>query len=651
MRTEFVSSSRTFPLGYLSALFCASLLGLQPVLTAERPRWSTPAIQADGSVLLYLTNAAGASYTIQTSSNLLSWFAAGSGLASNGVLVFQHSGPANHRSLFYRAVENPPTLPVVPVPDTNAYATTLVTADGGRCQIYTDGDLHVQLVVPPMTLPHPTLVTMSLVTNLSGLPFSGGALLAVHVEPETLLLWGAAQLEFTLPPGIDRPNLVAYRFQMDGTRFTPVPCLLLTNRLRVAITEFGGYGFSLATPEEMASFIEGAMPVRPLYSPPKVELSAASQDCHGAKKEIATSTRRQLEGATDRVREAVTRQLSAIRQQQAPGYETDAQSTLTQALGDSCVIYEQLIAPRWSEATQNCALAEVLIQFTLGMERQRQLLGAAEEEGCTSSTPALDCSLIRNCVEELRECCETVQGPGKVVALLGLARKDAVLGTECISEQLLEETTRQCSSNMWIGTFEARSMISEQTGDTGYRTNLEHEVLFAGSVAESVEMDFGVAGKIVELVVHGTYSGRDYNAEISSGSSRCLNGNTSTWFTMEEVEVTLSKNSTYNVTLSIETNGTYKLLGAHFDSPQLPYAPAKGYHVDYSRSQNCSGEISIRNTRQDKRGYFYGPTTPISESKGQTNRIEGKHSFVIPGDTPQTISFKWNFRSVSGLGP
>ena len=48
------------------------------------------------------------------------------------------------------------------------------------------------------------LITLTLVTNISGLPFAGGFLGAVRLEPEGLDLWGAATLQVSLPPTVDR---------------------------------------------------------------------------------------------------------------------------------------------------------------------------------------------------------------------------------------------------------------------------------------------------------------------------------------------------------------------------------------------------------------------------------------------------------------
>ena len=616
-----------------------------------------PVIQPDRSVRLELTNAASTTtYTLQASTNLNSWFTVGSGSGLNGILVLQHPGASNYSSLFYRSVESTPPAMVTPRLDTNAIALTLVLTNGSQSQLYTTNGLHIQLTVPPTPLPAPLRISMTLVTNLSGLPFSRGIIAAVYVEPPDAQLWGAARLEITLPPGIDRRELVAYRFETNGTRFGGVPSQILTNRILIPITELGGYGVSLATAQEAEAFF--AQPVvQPLagFALPSVAMTVPPDECDPVKKQFADTIRRQISAAMDARRHETGRRLAVARRQQVAGMQSDSAQVIADALQGSCQLYNEMIAPLWPAAQQNCALAKVLSEFTIGIERQRELLGVPDNQSCTSLSTIADCAYYRNCVQEIRDCClRGSKRSERITTAQGYIRQSQLLGLDCISDQLFQQVVDSCSSNVWNGTFSAvlevhASSTTTTPFPTGSSTSTRTEtgsVHFHGQVEEAREFDFGGGNKSVELVVIGSYNARDYSLDTFYRSASCPSGGGSeTVYSIQESENVASERSRYQIILIINPDNSYLMTVGHQHTLESPTVPGTGYHFDYSHLVTCQGETSTINNRQPDDDPFYGPVPPFIQKVGTPNQIAGTYVVDLSTeDPPGSATFRWDFQ-------
>jgi hypothetical protein len=651
-------------LAYLSvSAVCLILIApAQPLAAASL---KPPVIQGDRSVRLELTNAtASTTYTVHASTNLISWFAIGSGSAANGLLVLQHAGASNYSTLFYRSVESSPASTVLPALDTNALAVTLALTNGARAQLYTTNNIRMELIVPPTPLPEPALISMTLVTNLSGLPFSRGSIGAVYLEPSELHLWGAARLEITLPAGIDRRQLIAYRFEKSGARFTGMPSQTLTNRIVIPITELGGYGVSLATTQEMAAFF--AQPIIPATAP-SLALAASAQavepdECDLEEKQIADEAKREISAAIDARQKELARRLTVARQQQLSGEESDAAQIFADALRQGCEVYNELIAPRWGEARQNCALSKVLALFTLGMERQRQLLGVSDDESCTSLSTVANCVYFQNCVEEIRDCCRRgSKRRQRIAAAFGHLRQTQLLGLDCISNELLQQVIDGCSSNVWNGTFSAveerafstNSTIFVPTSTTITETFADEvQRHFQGQVVESREIDFGQFGKQVDLVVIGNLSAREHSLETYISSSGCPGGGRSSLHRISESEDVGAGPAAYEIRIMVSPDNSYILTGLNVPHPEIPSWLGTGYTFHYNHSVPCQGATRTDNGRSQDEVAFAGPFTPLIQKTGATtNQIGGIHIVNQPdANPPGTTTFQWNFhrRRVTG---
>jgi hypothetical protein len=494
---------------------------------------------------------------------------------------------------------------------------------------------------------------MTLVTNLSGLPFSRGIIAAVYLEPADAQLWGAARLEITLPPGIDRRELVAYRFETNGTRFGGVPSQILTNRILIPITELGGYGVSFATAKEAAAFFAQAVvqPLAPAFALASLAMTVPPDECDPAKKQFADNIKRQISAAMDARRHETGRRLTAARRQELAGMQSDSAQIIADALQGGCQIYNEMIAPLWAAARQNCALAKVLSEFTIGMERQRQLLGVPDDQSCTSLSTIADCAYFQNCVQEIRDCClRGSKRSERISAALGYIRQTQLLGIDCISDQLFQEVVDSCSSNVWNGTFSAvQDLRTNRTSSTATSTSTHTEfssINFHGHVEEAREIDFGGGNKSVELVVVGGYDGHYYLSDVFQRSDRCPSGGGSdSYYSIQETENVASARSRYEIRLIINPDNSYLMTIGHQHAPDSPAVPGTGYHFNYSHLVDCQGRTSTMNNRQPDNDPFYGPVSPFIQKLGTPNQVGGTHVIDLSSeDPPGTITFQWNFQ-------
>src|SRR5205823_1368520 len=130
-------------------------------------------------------------------------------------LGFVHTGSSNSDKWFYRAYAGNPPTPVTrnvtPKFDSQRTVSTLATFAGGTSDLYLDNGARITLTFPTNTVADSKLATMTLVTNIVGLPFSRGILGAVRIEPDHLSIIGAAKLEilFATSSNIDRRQVVS----------------------------------------------------------------------------------------------------------------------------------------------------------------------------------------------------------------------------------------------------------------------------------------------------------------------------------------------------------------------------------------------------------------------------------------------------------
>jgi hypothetical protein len=412
-------------------------------LLAEVPRLGPPVVLPNRAVQLSLTGQVGVAYSIQASSNLANWFLVSTGIATNGWLTIRHNAASNYPTLFYRGTVPNDSLPPLTVgleKDTNISVSALVSLDGGSAVLYGRNGTRFTLSLPSNSIPDATIITMTLVTNITGLPFARGTLGTVLLEPADLAFWGAASLEIMFPSNINRREVISYFTRGDGSAFQLTPDRVGTNRIVIPVARAGAYGSSLATTQELANAARIGTGGNPLTGFAAASASGGMPDCFPEKQLAANQAKAEIDQARAANQKEVAALLGAERQRQMASESDDSSATVVQVVAIMCRFYTDQIAPRWPEAANNCALGEVLVQNTLSIGRQRQLLGADPNDPCANFSSIPFCTLFRSCLEDIRQCCARgMKGPKKVAAVLGLQRQDQLLGLDCISQAEAQE--------------------------------------------------------------------------------------------------------------------------------------------------------------------------------------------------------------------
>jgi len=267
--TIMITSPPSFParLLILGLLGSAALFRLQ----ADPFLLDPPLILSNHAVKLNLNGQIGLTYSIEASPNFSNWFLVSSGIATNGLLTIRHDDATNYPTLFYRGKGTNISLPPLTVGlkrDTNFSVSTLASLDAGSCVLYTPGGARFTLNLPSNSIPDAQIITMTLVTNVTGLPFARGTFGAVILEPADLVLWSAASLEITFPTNTDRREVISFSCHDDGSSFQLTPDRVSTNRVVIGITHSGLFGSSLATTQELAYAASIEPGVGPSPAPP-----------------------------------------------------------------------------------------------------------------------------------------------------------------------------------------------------------------------------------------------------------------------------------------------------------------------------------------------------------------------------------------------
>ena len=636
---------RIIPLAFVFAAFSGR--------AQDSPRLDAPRRLANGAVDLRLTGSAGTHYALEASVNLSTWFLLSSGGATNGVWALRHDAASNYPALFYRgrmAVDGLPPLTVGLQLNTNTSSSSLVNISGGSSVLFGAVGTRYTLTIPSNSIPDARIFTMTEVTNISGLPFARGTIGAVQIEPADLVFWGAATLEITFRTNIDRRQIVSFASQSDGSAFRLIPDRVGTNRIMIPITRAGVYGSSVATAQELADAARREIdPVATLSG--KAEMtsrgalqSASGFECQAAKKAAAGAAEQQIGQKLAARSQAAAVRLGIERQQQLLGATDDSATAGTEWADDSCDFYTTEIAPRWAEATSNCAFGKMLTQFALGLMRQRQLLGVPEDDPCTDFSSVPFCAMFKNCLDETKECCDAGnRGSVKVAEVLGLQRQDQLMGLNCISDAEAQVVIDACSSNVWTGTYSIHvngHTNNTVTSSSGTTIQIDdYESAFEGAVIESNETGSDVAGYIVQLRVFGQISIIDFESRSVETGGAC--GGV---YVLAENTVVAATNAEYHVSISAQPNGSYVLFSIN-RSPTALGVGAIETDIDLRITHSCDGSDSTVNKTKITQTGILGNSLPFYQGKWtDPNVISGTQTAADPDSIPALeLTSQWNF--------
>ncbi len=503
-------------------------------------------LQTAGASALFqvqLTGTQGATYVIETSTNLASWQELWTTELTNGSALLPYDGSKIKKALFFRAYEsNGPASDNLQFRlSAAASIQSLVTPqDGGEAEILTPDLRHIRLTIPAGCVPRAQLFRMTLITNVVGLPFSQGTFGAVQLEPESLALYGAAALEIDFPDGADARQVISFGAANDGSGFGLTLDRFLTNRVLISITQFGSYGACLAPASEVTEILsapggtqaseKGRLRIQSNCVVPRSNQSditsySAVKDCFPQLVERANAVRADLDRLIycEFMRPA-TEQLARAKQLQSLGENDDITPAVVEgALTNMCAIYKEKISPLWAEAQNNCALANVLIQQMLGFERQVEILGATLADCSVSITDYLElaCNGGHECMREIAECCrQGRKGGGRLNEGLAVHRTFQILGHDCFgdddfSDPDLKIIIQDCLTNSWYGTFTL-------TVSGKYQTSTNRAIGTIGEITSGETHTFDM--QIADGLVYGSLedvivdTGSDFLDVLISGS-------------------------------------------------------------------------------------------------------------------------------------
>lgn len=431
--------------------------GLAMSARAAAPRLEVPGVSA-GQVTLKLLGEAGQSYRVEGSGDLKNWVEVGAGVAAGGVLTLNHPRLSGEGSYYYRGVLVGGTsyFPTVsPVASTNLIAVT-VAAPGveGFGQIAGPNDVVYTATIPSNAVFDSVPVQMTVLTAVNGVPARNGFLAGVRFEPEGLVLTSPFFLNIDFPTNIPASQVSSYAFGNDGGALHLVPDVVVSNRVRILVTQLRSYACGVFTLSELAA--QASTVPRPA-APARPALHASMEECYPDDEREAAAMRKELEDRIRPYQQHAAAVLGEERQKQLlGGSEAEGMSALLGVLSDAEQFYQQELKSRIPAAKQTCAKSRELIPWILGHERQKALLGANDGDGAMdTATLDLICGGMRRCQEQAIDCCRTKGGDTRLIQfLLGIERQRQLLGMgeECGSAVNLAEVSDECAPK-WFGSL------------------------------------------------------------------------------------------------------------------------------------------------------------------------------------------------------
>ena len=176
-----------------------------------------------------------------------------------------------------RLPKNPNPLAVTLRPDTGRAMTAFIPVQGGTVSAVAADGSSFSLEVPDGALLSGEAVTMTPVSVMDGLPFSGGMLASVDLAPAGLRLIKAATLTIK-PSRRATKETIAFAYAQDGKEFHPAPFDESAGVVRIDVYHFSGEGVADGTPAE-ASAASSKYPPSSAEAQAQTTAASASADC------------------------------------------------------------------------------------------------------------------------------------------------------------------------------------------------------------------------------------------------------------------------------------------------------------------------------------------------------------------------------------
>ena len=239
----------------LSAVVLATLL-----LAAKTSGQPTGQWDFDGGNLSATVGAA-TNVVFETSTNLGSWTTVAGSTWTDGILKLIQ--PVKDRARFYRlhrqAGGSTPLAIKVDV-DELRRMSSVITAGGGEVSVSDAFGTRYTLTLPTNAVLEPVVVRMTVVTNLSGLPFSDTKPSGILLEPEGMQFPTPGRLTVEYLRRQPGTNATSFWLSGDGHELGLLPDQIISNRVEMAVYHFSTYGVANAIVSEIQAQTQQTSP-------------------------------------------------------------------------------------------------------------------------------------------------------------------------------------------------------------------------------------------------------------------------------------------------------------------------------------------------------------------------------------------------------
>ncbi len=228
--------------------------------------------------------------------------------------------------------------------DTDLASSALISTAGGSLSVQAADGTQFTLTFPEGALQSDETITLTPVSGVEGLPFSGGLVGGVQMSPEGLRLFQPATLTIESPNTVAAEGFetVAFGYHEDGQGVYLNPSTVAGNILTLEVWHFSGVAAAQATTAEIQT--------------------QQQQNVPSNAEDAFTQGIQELEG--------IERQAQQLGEPD-PDFKDRMKEFLRQA-------YDSFIAPQLPIALEDCAKAPEIISKALGWARQAEFLAGDE---------------------------------------------------------------------------------------------------------------------------------------------------------------------------------------------------------------------------------------------------------------------------------
>jgi hypothetical protein len=341
-------------------------------------------------------------------------------------------------------------------------SSAVISPEGGTLRAQGADGTKFTLTFPKYAISIEETITLTPISAINGLPFSGGLVAGVQMAPEGLRLLQPAMLTIESPKAFAASGFqtVAFAYRQNGDGLYLNPSEAKGNLLTIEIWHFSGAGAAQGTPAE-----------------------------------IQTQQARVPSNAEDALTQGIQEYISMERDAQLHGQEPDPQfgNRLTELIQQD---YDRNIAPLLPIALTDCAQAQKIIPRALSWERQATLLGGAMATRFQPQVHRIREDLVTamiNCYNKEYDQCVIDKDIAHRRPMLGFYRDALMLGSS--EAQLDYSKIEKCppvTGYMIDGPFGKTHIFGEICSlDVSFKLNWDSEVGLAGTITFSPSSENG----------------------------------------------------------------------------------------------------------------------------------------------------------------